>query len=202
MGFIRFIETTSKFSWSCKFTDGVTIVTDLQDNLCVKLGDGSAPLVRIHRLISNTNYTTGRGRLFPPARTRHHKNPLGELVTCQVQWNQPLPPNQDADPLGQAVLIIARTTCQRTSMCDPERCHRLCPHCGAYQWDAGATVSSSQGHGISTNNTESQNCPHEIQLWSIDLKLTVITMNQFSLAPWKSIPMILAVLSNRSIADN
>ena len=70
--------------WSCIFTDGVTMAMDLQYNLCSKLGDSSASVMRRWHLVSNTLNTTActrRGRLLPSVKMRYQANSFVELAS-------------------------------------------------------------------------------------------------------------------------
>ena len=54
-------------------------------DLCEKLNDGTASLMRSRHLISHTNGTTWCGRQFPYAKMRYHENSFGGL--CPVLRN-------------------------------------------------------------------------------------------------------------------
>ena len=62
---LHLATSPNEFSWLCKFVDGVSILSDMCDNLCLKLDDGSSSSMRSRHLISNTNMmTSSEGNIF------------------------------------------------------------------------------------------------------------------------------------------
>ena len=73
-----------EFSWVSKIADGLSIVKDLQYNLCQKLDNSSASLMRIRHLISNANYPTIWGILLASAKMNCDENSFGALTKRSV----------------------------------------------------------------------------------------------------------------------
>ena len=81
-------SSSNEISCACKFMDGAFTMIDIQHyDLCSKLDDGSASLMRCHHLISNTKCTIKMMMRSPSMKMRYHKNTLGELI----KWSETPP---------------------------------------------------------------------------------------------------------------